>query len=269
MPVMQTSDIQVALLLPESNRKMFDNNSVFSINLECAETASSLHTSKDLNHKITQSWHDSDFSGFVQPSEFRLSMLYNDSDCDEDYKCLDILPNEPAGSPTQGWLDYIDGVSPNIEHLLPLHPLNAQTVPYSPEITCVKCAAATDIHEVPCSPASPDNSKQLLIDKGHCTVPDVDNIATESETSDSEHPSHIVFSSNQRRTVCANDCEAEQSCFVTAGIVDFETSDSEELDYTVIGSSQESRVSTNEWEPTRSVNSCSLTSDHVVPNIEE
>lgn len=246
---------------------MFNNNTVLAINLECTETASNLHSSKDLCLDVTLQWDYSPLSGFAHPSDLPLTMLYDDGDGVDDYKCLNILPDRSAGSPPHGWIHYIEGVSPNGERFLPLI---AQTVPGSPEIICMKSAVGHDIHQVPCSPSSPTSiSKQLPVDKDLCTVPDVDDIAIESEASDSDDTNRIVFSSNHIRTVCANEREPEQCYCVIPVISDVETSDTEECEYAVFGSSQTSTVSTSAWEPARSVNSCSLTSDHVVPNIEE
>ena len=254
---------------------MFNNKTVLAVNLECTEAPSSLHSSKDLHHDITfhhdvtLQWDDSPIFGFVHPSDLHLTLLYDDSDSDGfDDKCLDILPDRSAGSPPHRWLDYIESMSPNGERFLSLI---AQTVPGSPEIICINSVAGCDTHQVPCSPASPmSSSKQLLIGKDHCTVPDVDNIATESESSDSYDTDHIVFSSNHR-TLCASECEAEQSYCVTPAVSVVETPSTEESEHAVFGGtcSQNSTVSINAWEPARSVNSCSLTSDHVVPNIEE
>ena len=247
---------------------------MLAVNLECKEAPSSLYSNKDLHHDITfghdvtLQWDDSPIYGFLHPSDLHLTLLYDDSDSDgvDDNKCLDILPDRSAGSPPHQWLDYIESMSPNGGRFLSLIP---QTVPGSPEIICTNSFAGCDTHQVPCSPASPtNNSKQLLIDKDHCTVPDVDNIATESESSDSDDTDHIVFSCNHR-TLCASECEAEQSCYVTPADSDVESPAIEETEYVVFGGSQNSTVSINAWEPARSLNSCSLTLDHVVPNIEE
>ena len=234
---------------------MFHDDPALTIDLECAETASSLlHSGNDPCDRIVLQWDDFDLSGYIHPPVFHLSALYDDPICEQGIKCSP--PDEfAAGSPSQKWLDYIEGVSPNSDHF---HPPTAQTVPCSFDIAHVNYADTTGIHEVPYSgihevPYSPTSSSSTstsahsMTDRGLCTVPDVD-----------------YFSSDQIY-------EADQSC--SSSVVDAETSDSEESDYSadygIIGSSQASTDSASESEPARPVNSCFVTSDHVVPQIEE
>ena len=226
--------------LPYSNRAMLRDDAALTINLECAEAASSLlHSSVDPSNQIVSQWDDFDLSGYIHPPVCHLSTLYDDIDYEQGVKCS--LPDEFAGSPSHRWLDYIEGVSPNSDRF---QPPSAQTVPCSFDIARVNYADATGIHEVPYSPApSSTSSPHPMTDRDLCTVPDVD-----------------YFCSDQRY-------EADQSC--SSSVVAADVSDSEESDYSVIGSSQASTDIASESEPDRTVNSCFVTSDHVVPQIEE